>query len=567
MKIKNLAFFGIMAAILGVNGAARADSTTIIASQAYVDAKDALKQDQDKRYENTLTTYNGLNKTDDQQKEDYPSMYTLKQAITTASSDASNMKDTAASATWANNTLSIVTTENAAGNKTDKVATSNQVQTSISALKSYTDYSKQAKSTANYSMGKSDGTWEAMSQTQQDALNSGIDSTKVAQIATNTADIATNAGNISTNAGNISTNASAIRALNEALEKGLTDAQETAYNDWIAPEKGNRKYEGEYWTALVDALETDVDNVVSDYQQKHQNLIPRNRNIQKGIAYLKGNGIENYTPGVKNDATANVGIKNGTVKEKAIKAWNDNLSEHGDEFVPTVASVERRVQAAEAAAGSGLTGMKDTTAFTARDENNQITKAGDDDHFSTTKAISDTLKSLDADLNATDNHVVTGVTEVDGKLVSVDSAQITTSYVASSALATSGSGNNNLDSTTNAVDTKLVTEKAVADALDGKANAQTVTNNDTNANSLVTVNSQGVVTGKIAAGALAKKSVITYATDTDSKLSNVNASGDAGTAMTNCTLKSPCTLTMIWNNGAPVYEWTNMDTEDTSATL
>jgi len=44
MKIKNLAFFGIMAAILGVESSARADTTTIIASQAYVDAKDDLKQ-------------------------------------------------------------------------------------------------------------------------------------------------------------------------------------------------------------------------------------------------------------------------------------------------------------------------------------------------------------------------------------------------------------------------------------------------------------------------------------------------------------------------------------------
>ncbi len=59
-------------------------------------------------------------------------------AISAAGTNAGNLKDTAASATWANNTLTIVTGDNP-GNKTDKLATSAQVNTSVSALKSYTD--------------------------------------------------------------------------------------------------------------------------------------------------------------------------------------------------------------------------------------------------------------------------------------------------------------------------------------------------------------------------------------------------------------------------------------------
>ena len=60
-------------------------------------------------------------------------------AISAAGTNADNLKDTAASATWANNTLTIVTGDNP-GNKTDKLATSAQVNTSVSALQSYTDH-------------------------------------------------------------------------------------------------------------------------------------------------------------------------------------------------------------------------------------------------------------------------------------------------------------------------------------------------------------------------------------------------------------------------------------------
>lgn len=540
MKIKNLAFFGIMAAILGVNGAARADSTTIIASQAYVDAKDALKQDQNRRIQ---TAYSAYSQSDtDEQKKDYPSMYTLEEAIATASSDASNMKDTAASATWANNTLSIVTDADTAGNKTDKVATSNQVQTSISALKSYTDYTKQAKSTANYSMGKSDGTWEAMSQGQQDALNSGITSSLVTQIGTNQTDISTNASNIT--------------ALNAMIEKGLTTEQQTLYDAWV---EGGRK-PTDITQLLTDMGVDATDNVVSDYQKEHQNLIPRNRNIQKGIAYLKGNGIEYYTPGVTNDDSANVGIQNGTVKEAAIKAWNDNLNKHGDEFVPTVASVERRVQAAEAAAGSGLTGMKDTTdaATTASGATTLTVNDGDDNHFYTADAVEAGFTAVNTAIGnmaldaQTGDGVIKTVAQTNGK-VTVTRDTVAEADIANSAVTTDKLGSKAVTAGKIADDTITATQIA-SDAVDTNEIKNSAVTNAKIADGAVT-------NAKISANSLAYKDTM------DPKLSNVNATGDSETAMKNCTLKSPCTLTMIWSDGKPVYEWTNMDTEDTSATL
>lgn len=75
MKLRNLAFFGVMASILGVNGA-YADTATVIASQAYVDAHKndtdvhvttAKKANWDSAYSDTsgAATTNALAETDD----------------------------------------------------------------------------------------------------------------------------------------------------------------------------------------------------------------------------------------------------------------------------------------------------------------------------------------------------------------------------------------------------------------------------------------------------------------------------------------------------------------------
>ena len=49
---------------------------------------------------------------------------------------------------------------------------------------------KQPKSTADYTLGTATGGWNQLTEAQQSALNSGIDATKVGQIATNKADVA-----------------------------------------------------------------------------------------------------------------------------------------------------------------------------------------------------------------------------------------------------------------------------------------------------------------------------------------------------------------------------------------
>ncbi|MBP9999422.1 MAG: hypothetical protein KBT14_01860 [Proteobacteria bacterium] len=80
MKLRNLAFFGVMASILGINGA-YADTTdpaVIIASQAYVDAQNALDE---KVVNKEAANYTTLNDTVKGSTTKYPSMNTLTTAI------------------------------------------------------------------------------------------------------------------------------------------------------------------------------------------------------------------------------------------------------------------------------------------------------------------------------------------------------------------------------------------------------------------------------------------------------------------------------------------------------
>ncbi len=85
MKIRNLAFCGVMASILGTGGAYAADAT-IIASKAYVDARDNTKQDTANivtgTWANSTADHNSTTK--------YPSMNTLGSAIQAGATDAIN---------------------------------------------------------------------------------------------------------------------------------------------------------------------------------------------------------------------------------------------------------------------------------------------------------------------------------------------------------------------------------------------------------------------------------------------------------------------------------------------
>jgi len=84
----------------------------------------------------------------------------------------------------------------------------------------------QAKSTANYQMGKQDGTWETMSQGQQDALNSGATSTLVGKITTNETKIGT--GAITAKAADGTTTATDLVTAVNGVDSRLATVKSTA---------------------------------------------------------------------------------------------------------------------------------------------------------------------------------------------------------------------------------------------------------------------------------------------------------------------------------------------------
>ncbi len=545
MKIKNLAFFGIMAAIMGIAGTARADTTTVIASQAYVDAKDALKQDNAKRIQTTKSAYDGLNKTADEKKEDYPSMFTLEDSITEIGSDNFATKNL--------DNLTETGKANVSAQGKYNSATEYDSGTVGAAIKSKQDTLNAANVTTDATVGTSSGSGVVTSVTADNGTVA-ITKSKIvnadvadnAQIARTKIDFtadelnALGSGITSALVGQITTNETNISNINAQLEKSLTPEQIRAYQTWVS---GGRKTSGEAWTALQTAFAEDVDNVVSDYQENHQNLIPRNRNIQKGIAYLKGNGIEHYTQGVTYGEAENIGISNAGVKEKAEQAWKGYLTNgKADDYVPTVAAVEARVEQQARAAQSDYA-YRSLTNLTDEGKAN-VSALGKYDSTTNydTGTVGKAIKDNAADITTLNSNVNTAGSVLKTIKDNAENATFTP-------------GNSGITATNLADAIKEVKTTAASGISD-----LDLTDTNTTGQPVVRVNQNNGVVEPV-------RGTITYKDGLESKLSNVNASGDAETAYKKCTTASPCTLTMFMNNDKPVYEWTNMDTENTDAVL
>ena len=519
MKIKNLAFFGIMAAIMGVAGTARADTTTVIASQAYVDAKDAL--DEKTANKETATYAASTNKTSTTM---YPSMATLKDAYDTLNTAISNvnLSDavsgldlTDAQATGTGNVVKSVTQENG-----QIAVTKGEIVNADVASNAAIDDSKIAFTTAHTS-----------------ALDSGITPTKVSGYDTTktTVDNATGA------------NVVATRTANTNLLKGS--------------------------------------------------------GLQNAVAHLKGNGAENYTANVDNSNAENSGIKNETVSSAAKTAWDATLTaKEGDNYLTTLAAVERRVQegvqdAVSQAGNNVSTAYADKNlsnlnpAGTAVITNAVTTGAAGGNYSNTTSGLtaqtiqgaidevegrvdtaetnigtltnlSTTAKNnLVAAINENADNIATNTTNIGTNTANITKlngtvdteGSVLKSIKDNAEKATFTPGDSGIQATTLAAAIKEVKTSATSglDALD-------VT--DTAGNKPVTAVNQ--TNGKIAV----TRGEITYAEGLKYNLSNVNAPGGDGSAA--CVKGSPCTLTMFMDtNNKPVYEWTNMDTESTDAVL
>lgn len=112
---------------------------------------------------------------------------------------------------------------------------------------------KQDKSTADYMMGTATGGWKALEAAQISALNSGVTTATVGQVATNTSDIATNKDAIEANA-------TAIEALGDAYK-----AADTAINTKI----GNLPEGTTSVVQMITKVQSDAANSVDEKLEQY----------------------------------------------------------------------------------------------------------------------------------------------------------------------------------------------------------------------------------------------------------------------------------------------------------
>lgn len=473
MKIRNLAFCGVMASILGVSGAYATDAT-IIASKAYVDARDNTKQDTANIVTTEWANTDANIKSSDAR---YPSMKTLQTAVGAGTSaldgqNADSETGVSAGAAADNNKIGMPVVK---VTETDGIVTS---ELGAIGTKGISDgavtYAKVASDSKTTTVSDAASASDAKFPTEK-AVRTAID----------------NGDN----------------AIKNTFEKGMEANTETLYNTWATdPSTASA-------TALSEAIANDrtLDNVVSDSNTGHANLIPRNSNIQKGIAYMNGNGIVNHTKNVDTETlTRNL--------ETAATAWKKEFTDKvADDHVPTVAAVEARVKAAE----SNATGMKDTAP-------------------SATWA-NDTLTIVTGDNagNKTD------------KLAT--SAQVNTSVSALKSYADYKIGNTAMGTTATTLTGAIAEVKATADGA-----LKDVTQGTGDGEAYVALVKDGT-------NVKGTKGILTYSGALNHKLSEINTNGGDGSS--NCKVGSPCVLTMVMNGSTPVYEWTNMETDGLNADL
>ena len=141
--------------------------------------------------------------------------------------------------------------------KGNLVAAINEVNTAATSAAT----AGQPKSTADFQIGTTGGQWRAMTAAEQAALGSGIDSTKVGQIATNTSNIATNASNIATNTSAIGTLTNLDTTDKTDLVAAINEVNTTATNAGTAAISG-LDYNGASGTGVVKQV-TQTDGIVA----------------------------------------------------------------------------------------------------------------------------------------------------------------------------------------------------------------------------------------------------------------------------------------------------------------
>ena len=321
---------------------------------------------------------------------------------------------------------------------------------------------------------------------------------------------------------------SAVRTAIDTASGGITDQFEGNVAD-----DGNGGF-------VVEGTEDAPDNVVVD--SEHPNLIPRNYNIQKGIAYLEGTGIENHnksnSDGVDADAISSTD-----------SAWDTIISEkEADDYVPTIAAVEKRVLAAEEAAAGGLS--------------DAIVKQGNAD-VTWTDSVTNANKGtsvhlIDAATAANRDNYVPTVKAVEKRIDSALSKSSESNIVSTLTARTNGEINANTGSDSKVPTTQLMVNviKSLDQSTYGSDTATTGTGAVTKPVTAVT-EKDGIIT--------AQRGKITFEDAMENALKDVNNKNTDAV----CSAASPCVLTYIGSqaSGIPQFRWTNMDTDSTNASI
>jgi len=351
MKIRNLAFCGVMASILTGWGAS---ADTIIASKAYVDARDATKQ-------NTLSSASGGNIVESGSGNVVTGISAVDGTVTVT-------KGTIAATDYIKNGTNALNLSMATGEDKDSMAPS------ITAIEGM----KQGAITS--------GTVDAWSTSSGDgADNNKVPTTKAITQQLDLIRTAINTGDT---------------GITRQFEDGMSAATLEAFNAW---KEDSMPLSGTKYDALVTAIANDskYHNAIADTADP--NKLARNSNIQKGTMYMMGHGIQNHQTNIDNTIVVRD-------KDTSKASWDKVFvtEKAGDDYVPTMAAVEARVLAAEEAAGSGLTnkiatqGNSTATWNTVTSDNKGTSvnlleaRSAKDSYVPTVAAVEKRIESLDA---------------------------------------------------------------------------------------------------------------------------------------------------------------------------
>ena len=262
MKIKNIAFFGVMASILTVAGANATIATNVtkIASQQYVDAKDAATLSTAQTYtdtkiealDNSFTASDGKPVTSITEENGVVSASTG--TITTAAFDSTTLKTTVGETGSDTALVTEAAVRNAITAATNTI--NGNVTTATNAL-TETDGDKTTNVTSIKGMIAGSNLISGTGTTMTVAAGSGTNVATTAQIST---DLTALKGEIDTNRTNIGTNASAISSLETSKEDVANKQTGTTWTAGMAGENAATKYPT---MAILDSAISTVNGTVA----------------------------------------------------------------------------------------------------------------------------------------------------------------------------------------------------------------------------------------------------------------------------------------------------------------